>query len=129
MKKFALALTFATLVLSAVQAHAGGLELPIISISPSSYDFGNVPVSAVAAGSITVTNLSADSDLVVDAVKTKAPFSDDTTSFTLAPGHSRVINLAFAPTAPVTYNSVCTIQSNASNGTVKHIPLTGTGVE
>ncbi|GJM43992.1 MAG: hypothetical protein DHS20C21_08340 [Gemmatimonadota bacterium] len=126
--KVGFVLAILALSLSAGGADAQGLQLPLISVTPTSVSFGNVPVYAVATESIVVTNDSADSPLVVSAVKTKAPFSEAVTSFTLQPGESRRIDIAFAPTATVSYNGTCTIQSNANNAPVLHVPLSGTGI-
>jgi hypothetical protein len=111
-----------------VSVYAGEIQLPLISVTPSSYDFGEVPVGAVAQGNLLVTNDSADSPLIVKAVKTKAPFSDGATSFTLQPGQSRRVRIAFAPPATGQYNSYCTFVSNAANAPVLNVPLSGTGV-
>jgi hypothetical protein len=128
MKRLAVGLALVALVLSAVTAYAGEIQLPLISVTPTSYDFGQVPVYAVAQGALLVTNDSADSDLIVTAVKTKAPFSDGASSFTLGPGQSRRVSIAFAPPAPGQYNSYCTFISNAANHPVLNVPLSGTGV-
>jgi hypothetical protein len=132
MKRLAVGLALVALVLAAVGVHAqggGGLPLPQISVTPASYDFGNVPIGAVASGALLVKNIGGGT-LIVDAVKTKAPFLDGvSSSFTLGPGRSRRVNIGFAPTAPVQYNSVCTFQSNAANTPVLNVPLTGWGVE
>lgn len=131
----ALSLGFALLGLAAVvftapapTADAQGLQLPLISVSPTSLDFGNVPVNSIATQSILVTNDSADSPLTVSNVKTKAPFSETVTSFVLQPGQSRRIDISFAPTATVQYNSACTISSDAHNQPLLVVPLTGWGI-
>ena len=95
-------------------------------MTPSSYDFGTVPVGAVAQGSLLVRN-TGGAPLIVNNVKTKSPFADGATSFTVPAGGSRRVNIAFAPPAAGQYNSYCTIESNASNNNLVIIPLSGTG--
>ena len=130
MKKLAfglLALTISLGLLSTA-ASAQGFLLPIITVEPGSYDFGPVPIGAIASADLLVTN-SGDLPLIVNAVKTRAPFNDNATSFTV-PGHSsRRVSIAFIPTAVGTFSSVCTFQSNAANEPVLNVPITGTGIE
>ena len=129
MKRLAVSLALVALVLAAAGVHARDtFPAPQISVTPASYDFGNVPIGAVSPGTLMVKNIGSGT-LIVRAVKTKAPFFDGATSFTLGAGQSRRVNIGFAPTAPVQYNSVCTFVSNAFNGTVLSVPLTGWGVE
>ena len=129
MKKITLSIlvVLAVSALLAPIATAQGFQLPTISVNPASYDFGQVPTFGVASIKITVTN-SGDLALIVDAVKTKAPFQDNATSFTVPAHSSRNIEIYFFPTAQTTYSSVCTIQSNAHNAPVLNIPLTGEGI-
>jgi len=130
MKKIALSciVLLSAALLFAVPASADSFLLPIISVSPASYDFGPVPVYAIASADFLVTN-SGDVPLVVSAVKTKAPFMDNATSFTV-PGHSsRRITIYFAPTALGSYTGVCTILSNAANLPTYNIGLAGEGVD
>lgn len=126
MKKLAAGLVLVALALTAVGAYAQGIPLPQISVTPTSYDFGVVPVGAVAQGALLVTN-TGGGILTVNNVKTKLPFSDGASSFTLHAGQSRRVNIAFAPPAPGQYNSYCTIDSNASNNQLVIVPLSGTG--
>ena len=126
--KLAAGLACALLALSAVEVHAQGIQLPIIEVTPSSVDFGDVPIGAVAQQSIMIKNLSADSPLTVKQVKTKLPFGDTApTPFTIQPGQSRRVNLAFAPQSTGAHSGYCTIVSNASNARVVNVPLSGTG--
>jgi hypothetical protein len=129
MKRIAAGLALVALVIAAAGVYADSLPLPQISVTPASYDFGNVSIHAGKTGTLVVKNIGGGT-LLVDAVKTKAPFTDRVTSpFTLGPGQSRRVLIGFLPTQPIEYNSVCTFQSNAANGTVLNVPLTGWGVE
>jgi hypothetical protein len=129
LKAFTIVAMFLTVSFGTLgQATAGEIMLPVISVEPGSYDFGPVPLFALASGYIRVIN-SGDMPLVVNAVKTKAPFLDGATSFTV-PGHSsRRVLIGFAPTVLGPASGVCTIQSNANNAPVLNVPLSGEGVE
>lgn len=114
-------------LLAGQSTQANGFQLPTISVSPTSVNFGSVPVGAVASQDIIITNGSPDLPLTVNAVKTKSPFSDNATSFTVPPSGSHTITVAFAPSSPIAYNGVCTIQSNATNSPTLNVPLSGMG--
>ncbi len=124
MKKLALSLALLTLAFSAfaVSAHAAAA----ISVTPASYDFGTVPVNALANTTVTVTN-TGDATLNVTSVSTAAPFVVSGTTFSLAPGKSRKLMVGFAPTAPIHYAGSLTITSNASNAPTVNVALSGWG--
>ena len=128
MKKlaFALVLTIAALGATGSLLHAQALQLPTISVAPASYNFGNVPVFALATTDLVISN-TGDLALNVTAVKTKAPFTANANAFTVQPHSTRRITIAFAPTAQVQYNGSCTIVSNAYNAPSLVVPLSGTG--
>jgi hypothetical protein len=129
MKKLVLALGLLTaLMLGSAAMADDGLLLPIITVQPTSYDFGSVPLNAIATGYLLVTN-EGDAPLIVNAVKTKAPFLDGATSFTVPAHSSRRITIGFAPTVLGPAYGYCTIQSNAHNAPVLNVPLSGVGVE
>ena len=111
------------------KAHSqDGILLPLIEVTPSSYDFGNVPLGAVATTRLTVRNLG-QAPLIVSQVKAKAPFTAGVTSFTLQGGQARNVQIMFVPTSPVAYSSQVTFTSNAHNTPNLSVPLTGTGVQ
>ena len=128
MKKLVAGLALAALALSAVGAQAQGIPLQQIQVTPSSYDFGDVPVYAVAQGTLTVKNVGG-APLVVTQVKTKLPFGDNATSFTVMPGKSKNITILFAPQSPGAASGYCTINSNDPSNPLVIIPLSGFGVE
>jgi len=130
MKKlvFTFVLALAALGLTGSALRADGLQLPVISVTPAAYDFGNVPVGALATGYLVVSN-TGDLPLVVSAVKTKAPFNDDSSTFTVQPGQTRRITISFAPGATIQYNGVCSISSNAYNAPLLNVPISGMGVQ
>jgi hypothetical protein len=101
---------------------------PILSVSPSSGDFGGVVVGGEQSIVFTVTN-KGTADLAITKVSTPGlPFSktDTCTGATLAPSTgSCLITVTFSPTASVASTSKIVISSNA--GTFK-IPLSGEGL-
>lgn len=109
------------------QSASAQLQLPALSVSPASHDFGSVPVNALASGTLTVTN-TGGATLNVTAVKTCAPFGDDATSTTLAPGQPRQVTISFAPKAAGVFKSTCNCFSSLPTVYV-NVPLTGTGVD
>jgi hypothetical protein len=124
MKKILLALTF--VIAFAGIASADGFLLPLISASPASVDFGNVPLYAVATANIVVSN-DGDFPLVATRVSTAAPFLDGTDGFTIYGHSSRRVQVAFAPTQAGTASGNLLILSNADNYPVFLVPLTGYG--
>lgn len=129
MKKLILSLMFLSICACAFStAIGGGYQLPIISVTPDPYDFGNVPIGAIASGELTVSN-SGDLPLIVTAVKTKAPFGDGARSFTVPGGESRKVKIWFRPTEVGYVTDYCTILSNAANDPSYDAVLEGTGVE
>jgi hypothetical protein len=132
MKKLAITLALLTPVLllaTSAPTQADEILLPIISVTPASYDFGFVPVGALAQGNLVVHNLG-EAPLLVTAVKTRAPFADGVSAPFMVPGGgSRRVQIAFAPGQPIQYSGVCTFLSNAANDPAYSVPLTGWGYE
>jgi len=129
MKKLAMALGLLMMLVgfSGGVARADELPMPTFTVTPASHDFGSVPVNALASADLVVTNTGVGSITIV-SVKTKAPYSCGATSFTLAPGQSRRVSVAFAPRAAGQYNTTCSFVSNIPSVYV-NVPLSGTGVE
>lgn len=129
MKKLALGLMLMSLCFGAFSnTSADELMLPVISVEPGSYDFGEVPIFAIASGNLLVRNLSPDMSLVVTAVKTKAPFANAATAFTIPPLGSRRVKIGFMPSSVGNFSGPCTFLSNAANAPVFSVPLSGEGV-
>jgi hypothetical protein len=128
MKRLALTLMALTICVIALStAIADEFKLPIISVTPNPYDFGQVPIGAIANGSLLVSN-NGDMPLIVTAVKTKAPFGDGATSFTVPPGGSRRVKIWFQPTSEGYFTGPCTFLSNAANDPAYTATLNGEGV-
>jgi hypothetical protein len=128
MKKLALGLMLLLIGVGATSiGNADEFLLPIISVEPDPYDFGQVPLNAIARGVLVVSN-SGDMPLIVESVKTRAPFSDGATSFTVPPGGSRKVMISFRPTTVGVVSGPCTFISNAANDPTLTVTLTGEGV-
>jgi hypothetical protein len=128
MKKLAIGLMLLLLCVGATSiGNADEILLPIISVEPDPYDFGQVPLYSIARGTLIVSN-SGETPLIVESVKTRAPFSDGATSFTVPPGGSRKVMISFQPTSVGVVSGPCTFISNAANEPTLTVTLTGEGV-
>jgi photosystem II stability/assembly factor-like uncharacterized protein len=96
-----------------------------ISTTPS-LAFGNVGVGQTRSDTVHITN-TGTGPLVVTSVSTGTIyFTPGRTSFTVAPGASDTLSVAFRPTALQGYLDTLRIVSNAV-GSPTRIPLSGTG--
>jgi hypothetical protein len=103
------------------------MAAPIISVTPSSVAFGQVPLFAIASTGLTVTN-TGDEELQIFFIRTWAPFLDsEAYGCILAPGQYKKMQVGFAPTAVGQFSSSCSFMSNAQNASVLNVPLTGEG--
>lgn len=106
---------------------------PTISISPSSLNFGEVVVGSSKgneAGRVTMTN-TGSSNLVISSFDCPSGFSHSPNlalPHTIAPGDSWTVTFAFRPTSAKQYSGYISINSNASNGSVKQVKVSGTGI-
>ncbi|HSH16963.1 MAG TPA: choice-of-anchor D domain-containing protein, partial [Verrucomicrobiae bacterium] len=92
---------------------------PRLSFSPSSFDFGDVPVGISLSQLITLRNTGNAIATVSAANLTGAGFSHDlVTPFTLAAGEFRSFNLTFAPTTAGSVMGGLSIVSNAENSPI-----------
>ena len=115
----------------------GVLQLPISSVTPASFDFGNVQTAIAAASAptrdITVSNTGTGTiPMNVAIAVTGTGFTRITTvagncTTTLAAGASCTIRVRFLPTTggAKTGNVRITTNSNNVAGTVQNVPLTG----
>ena len=87
-------------------------------------DFGEVAVGGSLTKILTVSNYG-DSEFVVSDITIDYPdFSAEPTSFTLASGESKEVNVTFDPTELCFVSATLTIESNASNTPSLNVPLT-----
>jgi hypothetical protein len=97
--------------------------LPVLSVSPSSLDFGPVPVNTSKDLTLTVTNTGGST--LTGSATTTAPFNlPSGAAFSLTAGQSQDITVRFSPTSAGTFVSNVTFTSNG--GTASPV-VRGTG--
>ena len=88
---------------------------PVISVDPTSLDFGTVSSTLAATKTLTISN-AGGSDLVITGIQNPSnPFSivnKPQTPFSIAPGQNVVITVRFAPLTAQQFNGSLSIQSN-----------------
>ena len=100
---------------------------PFLEVA-ASVDFATAPLGTSANQTLNLTN-SGGSELVVSQITASdGVFAVVPSSFTLAAGASRDIQLSFTPSAEVLSNGTLTITSNAANGPSIEVAVSGTGV-
>jgi hypothetical protein len=101
--------------------------MPLVALSPSSYDFGNqAPSSASSPQAIDLTNNGAVA-LTISSITASGDFSQtNNCGSSLAPGASCTINVTFAPKVTGSCTGSITVTDNASPAT-QTISLSGTG--
>ncbi|MDJ0923879.1 MAG: choice-of-anchor D domain-containing protein, partial [Acidimicrobiia bacterium] len=105
------------------------VPLPVISVSPTLIDFGQVDVGDTGGPvTVTVENIGT-ADLNVTDISTSAPFGETSTCGVVAAGGSCTVDVTFAPTAAGPAADDLTITSDAANGPTTTVPLSGEGYE
>ncbi len=115
-------------VLALLGTGAGPLGVP----SPTSINFGSVPVGTTPSQAITLTNVG-NQTLQITNVGVSGnnipqfPLSADTCPASLAAGVSCEFHISFTPSAAGTFNAAVNVTDNSGNlsGAVQTIPLTG----
>ncbi|MBI4589188.1 MAG: choice-of-anchor D domain-containing protein [Candidatus Rokubacteria bacterium] len=98
---------------------------PAIAVTPTSLNFGNVPVGSSADLDLTVKN--AGGDVLMGSASTSAPFSIASGgSYSLPAGQSQTVTVRFSPTAAGAFAGNVTFTSNGGNASSA---VTGTGVD
>ena len=104
---------------------------PDISVSPGSYDFGNVGVQTTATHTFTISN-TGTGGLAVGAITISGSgFSlsaDNCSSTNVAPSSSCTVQVAFTPASVGPKSATMTIPSNDPDESTFTVALTGTGV-
>ena len=102
----------------------------ILSISPTSLNFGNITTgTSSAAQSVIITN-TGNSNVVISQITLSGAgytMTGGSGPVTLTPLQTLTVSVQFDPTVPGTVNGNVSILSNAT-GSPATIPLTGTGV-
>ncbi|MFK7886055.1 MAG: choice-of-anchor D domain-containing protein [Gammaproteobacteria bacterium] len=104
---------------------------PFITVDPSELALGEVIVSAMNMGTISIIN-DGSADLTIGAVAiggtNAAEFSQTSQCGTLAPDAGCTITVAFAPADVGDREAELTIESDGANETLSTVALTGVGV-
>ncbi|HYR51056.1 MAG TPA: PKD domain-containing protein [Candidatus Dormibacteraeota bacterium] len=98
-------------------ARAAAVSGPVISVTPSSRDFGRVNVGETSAAfDFTIENVG-DATLTLSGVTHSAPgFSATLASLSIPVGGSTTLSAAYTPSGSGTQSDNVTISSDASNG-------------
>ena len=102
---------------------------PVLSISPTSGDFGDVPVNESATGTVTLSNPGTEAVTITSIAVTGDAFSIDQTDtdLSLDPGEETTFDVTFAPTAAGAATGEITVTSNVPDSPAT-VPLTGNGI-
>ncbi|HEX2776144.1 MAG TPA: choice-of-anchor D domain-containing protein [Candidatus Acidoferrales bacterium] len=116
-------------VLALLGTGAGPLAVP----SPTSINFGSVPVGTSPSQTITLRNTGNQTLLISNIAVAgndiaQFPLSADTCPSSLSPGVSCGFSITFTPSATGTFSATLNVTDNSGNltGAVQTIPLTGT---
>src|SRR5262249_54636078 len=113
-----------------IPGHLHVLGVPDISPVPNDFlYFGNVPAAQSHSEILAVSNVGTD-DLIVSAVaSTHSDFTPAVTSFTLTPGTTRNVSIAYHPAASGTSFGMLSVTSNDPDQGVATLALIGQGTE
>jgi hypothetical protein len=108
-----------------------GVNVPVISVSPTSNNYGNVKVKKSSTASFVVKN-TGKANLSITSASTGPDASmfkitSGSGSKTIKPGKSLTIKVAFKPTSKGPESAKLEITSNDPVTPTIDIPLTGTG--
>ena len=116
---------------ASVEGTATQAPEPFITVMPADLSLGDVIVSAMSMGVVTVTN-DGSADLEITGVTVggtnAAEFTQTNQCVTLAPEAQCEIMVTFAPADVGTRTAQLTIASNGANETMSMVTLTGEGV-
>ncbi|MBS4027639.1 MAG: choice-of-anchor D domain-containing protein, partial [Ignavibacteriales bacterium] len=102
------------------------VQLPLISLSASSFAFGNVTVNVSKVDSLIVTNTGTATLNVTNVASNNSAFVISSTNFSLSPTESKTIRITFTPDSSQNYNGTITLTHNAS-GSPTSVSVSGTG--
>ena len=107
-------------------AGVGFTGQPNIYLNPTSFDFGNVPVTTTKNLSLLVRN-EGTLQLTGSFATSGAPFSVASTTFSLAPGAHASVIVRFSPTANGAASGTLTVSSNDPDASPLNLTLNGYG--
>ena len=103
-----------------------------IEVVPNPVSFGSIPIGDASRQAITITNQANSTGNLEGSVSTLSPpFSivSGIGPFTLSPGRSQTVLVAFSPTSEGVASQILTITHNATNtSSPVEVLLTGTGI-
>ena len=103
----------------------------IISVSPTSVNFGNVAVGQSLERTVTISNSSTSSGVLSGSISisgTDFSIVSGGGSYSLSPGQSQAVIVRFAPSGLVSRSGTLTISHNATNqASPTNVSLSGTG--
>src|ERR1700731_911121 len=111
-----------------VLCSATNLHAQAVSLSPTSWNFGNLIVGTTSTKSVVLKNTGTGSLVITSVSQPSAPFSEtNSCSAPLAHNQYCTINVTFGPTAPGAFSSSIKI-ADKSRGRPQTISLKGAGV-
>lgn len=102
---------------------------PQLTVTPTSVNFGNVPLNVASSQSVTLTSTGTAPVTISAATVTGPPFSVTGGSFpvTLSPNQSVTVQAQFDPSVTGAASGQLTITSDSTTGATTNIQLNGTG--
>jgi centrosomal CEP192-like protein/ASPM-SPD-2-Hydin domain-containing protein/HYDIN/CFA65/VesB family protein len=103
--------------------------VPQLTVSPTSVNFGNVPLNVASSQSVKLTSTGTAPVTISAATVTGPPFSVTGGSFpvTLNPNQSVTLQVQFNPSAAGAASGRLTVTSDSTTGATTNIQLGGTG--
>jgi uncharacterized repeat protein (TIGR01451 family) len=108
-------------------------SVPVASVSPSPFDFGNQPVGQPSAVQVFTVKNTGNAGLSMSGASVSGDFaipsgSDMCTGTTVAPGGTCTISVTFTPTQTGSRSGTLTITDNAADSP-QQVSLSGTGTQ
>ena len=102
---------------------------PQLTVSPTSVNFGNVPLNVASNQSVTLTSTGTAPVTISAATASGPPFTGSGATFpvTLNPNPSVTLQVQFTPTATGAASGQLTLTSDSTIGATTNIQLQGTG--
>ncbi len=106
---------------------------PDIAASPTSYGYGNLPVGSSASTTLVVQNtgsatLQVTATTLIGTHPGQFSITSGGGSFSLAPGSTRNVVVAFVPTSTGDKSATLRLTSNDTDESPLNLPLTGTAI-
>ena len=121
------------LSVSIVNLEESAPEIPDISVSPNSYNFGSVDIGNTSTQTFTISN-TGSANLIVGTISIEGTsefriYENYCSGATIAPSSSCMFQAQFSPTSAGTKSATISILSNDPDENPLNIALTGTGVD